>query len=132
MGRVEDRRKAFQALFADSFGVRVDESELLSEFSRNLFCGVKKNRSIIDRLIKENIKNWKLERISRVARCAMRLCVYEILYANVPVAISVNEAVENAKIFGSEAEANYVQAVLSAVSISYKDFMEKNNLDLQD
>ena len=132
MGRVEDRRKAFQALFADSFGVRVDESELLSEFSRNLFCGVKKNRSIIDRLIKENIKNWKLERISRVARCAMRLGVYEILYANVPVAISVNEAVENAKIFGSEAEANYVQAVLSAVSISYKDFMEKNNLDLQD
>lgn len=127
MGRVEDRRKAFQALFSDSFGVKIND-ELLNEFSKDLFFGVKKNLSVIDVLIKENIKNWKLERISRVARCAMRIGIYEILHGEIPVAISVNEAVENAKIFGSESEANYVQAVLSAISVSYKDFMRRNNL----
>lgn len=130
MGRIEDRRKSFQALFSDSFGVENSDSELTSEFSRSLFSGVKNNIEVIDKLIEENIKNWKIDRISRVSKCAMRLAIYEILKSDIPIAIAVNEAVEIAKIFGSEEEANYVQAVLSSVSVSYKEFISKNNISL--
>lgn len=128
MSRIEDRKNAFEMLFSDSFGVEV--SDFNSEFTRDLFFGVKNNQELIDSLIKSNIKNWKFDRISRVAKCAMRLSIYEMLKSDVPVAVAVNESVELAKIFGSEEEANYVQAVLSAVSLSYNDYLVSNNLKL--
>jgi len=128
MSRIEDRKKAFELLFSDSFGVEVSDFE--SDFTKELFFGVKNNQELIDNLIKSNIKNWKFERISRVAKCAMRLSIYEMLKSDVPIAVAVNESVELAKIFGSEEEANYVQAVLSAVSLSYNDYLVSNNLKL--
>ena len=128
MSRIEDRKKAFELLFSDSFGVEVSDFE--SDFTKELFFGVKNNQELIDNLIKSNIKNWKFDRISRVAKCAMRLSIYEMLKSDVPIAVAVNESVELAKIFGSEEEANYVQAVLSAVSLSYNDYLVSNNLKL--
>lgn len=128
MSRTEDRKKAFELLFSDSFGVEVSDFD--SDFTKELFFGVKNNQELIDSLIKSNIKNWKFERISRVAKCAMRLSIYEMLKSDVPIAVAVNESVELAKIFGSEDEANYVQAVLSAVSLSYNDYLVSNNLKL--
>ena len=129
MSRTEDRKNAFKLLFSDSFGVEVSDFD--SEFTKELFFGVKNNKELIDNLIKSNIKNWKFDRISRVAKCAMRLSIYEMLKADVPVAVAVNESVEIAKIFGSEEEANYVQAVLSAVSLSYNDYLASNDLKLK-
>ena len=61
----------------------------------------------------------------------MRIGVYEILREEIPIAVAVNESVEIAKIFGSESDANYVQAVLSSVSSFYKKYMQDNKLTLE-
>lgn len=127
MGRIEDRQNVLKILFSDLFGV--DNSyELDNDFKRNLFFGIKNNQEIIDDLIKQNIKNWSFERISRIAKCTMRIGIYEMINGDVPVSIAVNESVQMAKVFGSEEEANYVQAVLTAVSLSYEEYMKKNDL----
>ena len=130
MSRTQDRKDAFVLLFSNTFGI--DNSEdFKSQFTKELFNGVNKNIEIIDDIIRKNLKNWKIERISRVAKCAMRIGVYEILKEEIPIAVAVNESVEIAKIFGSESDANYVQAVLSSVSSFYKKYMQDNNLTLE-
>ena len=129
MGRIEDRKTAFKLLFSDSFGVD-NFNDSLNEFTRNIFFGVKKNEEIIDKLLKKNIKNWKFERISRVAKCAMRIGIYEMLKKEVPIAVVVNESVEIAKMFGSKNDADYVQAVLSSIVNSCDDCIKNNDLSL--
>ncbi len=130
MSRTQDRKNAFVLLFSNTFGI--DNSEdFKSQFTKELFNGVNKNIEIIDDIIRKNLKNWKIERISRVAKCAMRIGVYEVLKEEVPIAVAINESVEIAKIFGSESDANYVQAVLSSVSSFYKKYMQDNNLTLE-
>lgn len=128
MSRREDRKEAFKLLFSSTFGINNCDNSV-SEFAKEIFTGVNNNILIIDNMIKENIRNWKFERISRVAKSAMRMGIYELIQEKIPMAIAINEAVEMAKIFGSEEEANYVQAVLTSVSSSYKNYINnKNNL----
>ena len=130
MTRTQDRKDAFVLLFSNTFGI--DNSEdFKNQFTKEIFNGVNKNIEIIDDIIRKNLKNWKIERISRVAKCAMRIGVYEILKEEIPIAVAVNESVEIAKIFGGESDANYVQAVLSSVSSFYKKYMQDNNLTLE-
>ena len=84
MGRIEDRQSVLKVLFSNTFGVD-NSSELDNDFKRNLFFGIKNNQDIIDHLIKQNIKNWSFERISRIAKCAMRIGIYEMINGDIPV-----------------------------------------------
>ena len=126
MSRREDRKEAFKLLFSSTFGINNCDNSV-SEFAKEIFTGVNNNILIIDNMIKENIRNWKLERISRVAKSAMRMGIYELIQEKIPMAIAINEAVEMAKIFGSEEEANYVQGVLTSISSFYKKYIQENN-----
>ena len=67
MSRTQDRKNAFVLLFSNTFGI--DNSEdFKSQFTKELFDGVNKNIEIIDDIIGKNLKNWKIERISRVSK----------------------------------------------------------------
>ena len=126
MSRREERKEAFKLLFSSTFGTN-NFSDDVSKFAKEVFAGVNENILIIDDLIKKNIRNWKFERISRVAKSAMRMGIYEVIKEEIPAPVAINEAVEMAKIFGSEEEANYVQAVLTSVANSYKEYIKQNN-----
>jgi len=126
MSRREERKEAFKLLFSSTFGIN-NFSDDVSKFAKEIFTGVNENILIIDDLIKKNIRNWKFERISRVAKSAMRMGIYEVIKEEIPAPVAINEAVEMAKIFGSEEEANYVQAVLTSVANSYKEYIKQNN-----
>ena len=126
MSRREERKEAFKLLFSSTFGTN-NFSDDVSKFAKEVFAGVNENILIIDDLIKKNIRNWKFERISRVAKSAMRMGIYEVIKEEIPAPVAINEAVEMAKIFGSEEEANYVQGVLTSVANSYKEYIKQNN-----
>ena len=126
MSRREERKEAFKLLFSSTFGIN-NFSDDVSKFAKEIFDGVNENILIIDDLIKKNIRNWKFERISRVAKSAMRMGIYEVIKEEIPAPVAINEAVEMAKIFGSEEEANYVQAVLTSVVNYYKEYIKQNN-----
>ena len=60
---------------------------------------------------------WSKERISRVALAIMRLAVYEMLYVDdIPVSVSINEAVELAKKYGGDEDSSFVNGVLGGIS----------------
>jgi N utilization substance protein B len=87
------------------------------EFMRELVLGTIKNRDEIDQQIKTLAPTWPIDQIALVDRNILRLAIFEILYDNeVPVKVAVNEAVELAKLFGSEGSPKFINGVLGAVS----------------
>jgi len=92
-------------------------SEEDAAFARGLVGGVIQNREKIDQHIKNFAPAWPLEQIPIVDRNILRLAIFEILLDNnVPVKVAINEAVELAKMFGSDNSPKFVNGVLGSVS----------------
>ena len=73
----------------------------------------------IDEVITKHIRGWSLRRLSKVTLSILRLAVCEIKFLkaeDVPVSVSINEAVELAKVYGNEKDASYINGVLSSVA----------------
>jgi len=92
-------------------------SEEDAAFARGLVGGVIQNREKIDQHIKNFAPAWPLEQIPIVDRNILRLAIFEILLDNnVPVKVAINEAIELAKMFGSDNSPKFVNGVLGSVS----------------
>ena len=88
-----------------------------AQFAEQLVRGVQSDRAQIDELIQKSSAHWKLDRMARVDRNILRLAVYEILRrADVPVRVTLNEAIELGKKFGSEESSAFVNGVLDRVA----------------
>ena len=127
------RRKAraviLQALYEiDSSRHNADEviSRLLADkglseennaFVRQQVTGVIQNQKQLDEHIKSFAPSWPITQLSAIDRNILRLAIFELLIDNkVPVSITINEAVELAKKFGSDNSARFINGVLSSVS----------------
>ncbi|MBE6779291.1 MAG: transcription antitermination factor NusB [Ruminococcaceae bacterium] len=127
MTRRESREQAFALLFEKLFNdapvtvlaeAAVEARDAsTSGFAMQLATGAEAHIEELDARIAAHAKNWSKERISRVALSVMRLSVYEMLYeADIPASVSINEAVELAKIYGGEEDATFVNGVLGGVA----------------
>ena len=98
----------------------LEEADLPEEndaFVRGLVSGVVQNEDEIDRNIQRFAPAWPLEQMAIIDRNILRLAIFEILFDNeVPIKVAVNEAVELAKIYGSENSARFINGVLGSVS----------------
>ena len=85
-----------------------------TRYAGELVQGVLANRVAIDGLIQQRAPLWPLAQMSAVDRNVLRIGLYESLYGNatVPLRTAINEAVELAKLFGSETSAKFVNGVL--------------------
>ena len=92
-------------------------SEENASFIQELVSGVIQNKNRIDDVIRTFAPAWPLEQMPIVDRNILRLAIFEILIDNkVPVKVAINEAVELAKMFGSETSPKFVNGVLGSVS----------------
>lgn len=84
--------------------------------------GVVVHLSELDELIKGNLKNWNVSRISRVAMALMRLSIYEIKYvSDVPAAVSINEVVELSKKYDLKETTSFINGVLGVIARAEQD-----------
>jgi N utilization substance protein B len=88
------------------------KSEDLISFGQSLVAGVRRNRAELDELLDRIADNWSLQRMATTDRNVLRLGAYEILYADTPARVAINEAVELAKRFGSAQSAQFVNGIL--------------------
>ena len=92
----------------------------LRAFTKDLVRGVCENRNHIDKLIKKASKNWRLERMSRVDRSILRLSIYEMLFMDdIPHKVSIDEAVELGKKFGTEESGAFINGVLDNIYLAH-------------
>lgn len=70
----------------------------------------------IDNIISNNLKDWKLERLSKMDRQILRISAYEILYSDIPYKVSINEAVELSKKYSEKDESyKFINGVLKGI-----------------
>ena len=127
------RELALQALF--SLDMNRDYSdEMLARFCNNfqpavssgpffmqLVTGVIRMMPHIDPLIEEHSKNWKLDRMSCVDRNIMRIAVFEILLCeDIPPKVSINEAIDIAKKFGTEDSGAFINGIIDSIRIAFE------------
>ena len=91
-------------------------------FFLRLVDGVRAYQDEIDRLIERFSDNWKITRMSGVDRNVMRVAVYELFYCDdIPAKVSINEAIDIGKRFGTEHSSAFINGILDSVRISLEE-----------
>ncbi len=95
---------------------RPPESEEV-EFAQRLAFGVEERRDEIDALIESCSTNWRLSRMPVVDRNVLRLAAFELLgCTDIPATVSINEAVELAKTFGTAESRAFVNGIVDRMA----------------
>ena len=99
------------------FSLAIEDREIPNnDYIRNTYFAICDNVEKIDATIGEHSKGWKPERMSKLSRSILRLCVYEMLYIDdIPYAVSINEAVEISKKFDDDKARPFINGILNSV-----------------
>src|SRR5215475_5581334 len=108
------RANAREVLRADWVEKRLSPEN--RDFTTTLVIGVIEHRDEIDALIQEYSTNWSLERIGLVERNILRFAIYELCFLpDIPPNVTINEAVEVAKKYGTEEAPAFINGILDRV-----------------
>lgn len=130
MTRSQEREQAFILIFECGFNRDIPinelyemavESEFLNEsdYTKRLAVATAENLEEIDRRISEFTVGWTLDRITKVSLSILRIAVCEMLYFDdVPVGVSINEAVELAKNYATKEDSQFINGVLGSIAKS--------------
>ena len=135
MGRRETRENAMKLLYQvqiqrddieEQINRFVVEQEIKEkqdiEYLLDVVNGVIKNENELDNLISIHAKGWTIHRMPKVDLAIMRLTCYEIKYRkDIPVNVSINEAVEKAKKYSGDQSKTFVNGVLGKVFAELED-----------
>jgi N utilization substance protein B len=127
--RTKARERALQALYQiDVAASDIDEAlarfwrsfepaeREVQELAEQLVRGVHRERRALDERIEAASTNWRVDRMARVDRNALRLAVFELVHGDAPVKVIINEAIELGKKYGSESSGAFVNGVLDRIA----------------
>ena len=129
----KSREQAFIILFEKSFNTELSvdeimdiaiETEVISKdkMTADIVKKAEENIEDIDAVIEHNLKGWSKQRISKVSLALLRMAVCEMKYFDkVPVGVSINEAVEICKVYGSDEDKGFVNGILGSISREKED-----------
>ena len=125
---------AFQAVYEWDFRPNADIQEIISRsisikgeekvdsnYVNTTIKGVIDKAAELDNEIEKSAPEWPIEQVSRIDKNILRIAIYELLYCNdIPPKVSIDEAVEMAKTFGSENSSKFINGVLGTVYRHYQ------------
>ncbi len=127
--RTRARSVALQALYevdvtGHNPGLVVDEraeaanlDDTLREFTRQIVFGIVPLSTRLDDFISEHAPEWPLDQVAIIDRNILRIALWEIaVYSKTPVKVAINEAVELAKVYGSDSTPRFVNGVLGSLA----------------
>jgi len=104
-------------LFQECFNIPIESKP----FFLTLAKGVMQNVIQIDRIIENFSSNWKISRMPCVDRNIMRTAVYEMMFCeDIPTKVSINEAIDIGKKFGTEESGAFINGILDSIHIALK------------
>jgi len=128
MSRRQAREFALLVLFQMDLGKAEQEAamryvageKLLSEdelaFAKRIILGTIEQLKKIDEVVSSLSHDWQIKRMATVDRNILRLALYEVFYCeDIPTAVSVNEAVELAKLYGGNSSGRFINGILGKV-----------------
>ena len=128
MSRKIARERAFKMLFAIDEGDNTIEeaAEIVIPYLKNenqrsfIFRevnGVLRNLKKIDDIINKYSTDWSIDRMAATDRNILRLATYEIIYCeDIPISVSINEAIEIAKKFCEDQSYKFINGLLGSIA----------------
>lgn len=86
-----------------------------TEFIKNAVYGIITYQTKIDKLANKYLKDWTLDRLGNTDQAILRLGIYELLYTETPDIVSINEAIELAKIYSDAKVTKMINATLDKI-----------------
>jgi len=127
--RTRARSLVLQALYeidltqhspADVLKARLEETPLpeeLAEFARQLLFGILPMAGALDRVIAKYAPEWPFDQVAAIDRNILRMACWEFAVSGkTPVKVAINEAVELAKMYGSDSAPRFVNGVLGSLA----------------
>lgn len=127
------REQAFIILFERSFNSELTIDEILNiavesevieknKMTADIVRKAEEHIDEIDGVIEKNLKGWSKQRISKVSLALLRMAVCEMKYFDkVPVGVSINEAVEICKVYGSDEDKGFINGILGSIAREKED-----------
>lgn len=106
-----EQNQLYFDVFLPIEGIEFDRAEAVLEKYDRVVAALPE----IDSRIAAEMQGWRLGRIGLLEKSILRLSVFEMVYDKLPVKISINEAVELAKIYGREQSYSFVNGVLAKI-----------------
>jgi transcription antitermination protein NusB len=127
MKRREAREQAFILIFERSINHDTTEQIIdaaglssdiiIDDFAEKIGVGVEENEEALNARIEKYIRGWKMNRLSKVSISLLKLAIYEMLFVkDIPISVSINEAIDLAKKYGGVDDAPFVNGVLGSVA----------------
>lgn len=126
--RRQSREIALQILFQTEYAPQISFEDLFSiydeqkdrgiiKYADDLVRGVQTHKMKVDEKIQDASRHWKIDRMGGVDRNILRISVYEMMFASemIEPKVAINEAIEVAKLFGSQESAAFVNGILDQV-----------------
>lgn len=113
----EPRQQALETLYELEIAPDADRSlDDLPPKAARIVEGVRRHRSSIDEQIERASEHWRLARMPVVDATILRIGTYELAHEDTPVAVVINEAVELAKAYSTQASGSFVNGLLAGVA----------------
>ncbi len=108
------REDSVEDIITDAIEARDFEYD---DYVETVFKGICEKTVELDTAISSHLKGWSIQRISKVTLSLLRLAVFEMLYIeDIPIKVSINEAVEIAKKYSTQDDAAYINGVLGSIA----------------
>ena len=86
-------------------------------FVRELITGVLEHKADLDDMIQKYAPEWPIDQMAVIDRNVLRMAIFEFYVGKLtPIKVAINEAVELAKLFGSDSAPRFINGVLGAVA----------------
>ena len=88
-----------------------------ADFARQLFSQVTQNLETVDKLMMEKLQHWDISRVTLIDKCILQMGISEILFfPDIPRTVSIDEAIELTKIYGTADSYKFVNGVLDTIT----------------
>ncbi len=132
MSRKRARIGAMQALFSmdvnddfstDKLDIFMENHEFQGDevdYIKRTVPDILDKLDLVDETIEKNLKGWTMARLAKVDRQILRIAVYEFLYKDdIPEEVSINEAVEIARLYSSDEAPKFINGILGTIYRSF-------------
>lgn len=104
------------SFFMDAYALMEDTTPVNDQYFTTTVKAFIDYKTVVDQEISENLKKWDIDRIGKVELAIMRLAVTEMKYVeDIPMKVSINEAIELAKVFADDQAPKYINGVLASI-----------------
>lgn len=114
--QIDFRQEEKEEIYLDYLG-QYELNELDYQYAKDTILGILYKKEALDDVISSYLVNWDIKRINKIELAILRLAAFEIIHkGQIPIAVSINEAINFTIKYSDKESIKYINAVLEQIS----------------